>query len=116
MTLGISPGGSTYLRNYWRLRPGIKGVEALYVLGQSRTHPRPGKVPGVRLLFPPSEPPGNAEATGEVGEDCLSPRVCYARASSAAACRFESRRAPRRGDSVGRPSLAYLSWPRKKGR
>ena len=52
----------------------IKGGEALCVLGQSRTHPGPGKVPEIRLLVPPSEPPSNAEATGEVGEGCLSPR------------------------------------------
>ena len=59
-----------------------------------------------RHALPLSEPPSNAGATGAFGEDCLSPRRSFARASSAAACRFEYRRAPRRGGSVGRPSLA----------
>ena len=32
---------------------------------------------GTAVIFP-SEPPSNAEATGAVGEDCLSPRAARA--------------------------------------
>ncbi len=44
---------------------------------------------GMDVPISPSEPPSNAEAAGDVGEDCLSPRMLHARASSAAARRFE---------------------------